>query len=1092
MTDILAPLTPDEYSLHIPEDPIAWVAWALLFFLLVIIILRLRTKNQKINRQSLLLLALLSISVLVLTPFLGLPVNVNRFADGGASPVRHVMIFAALPWMLAGGLIGLVPAAVLAGMSGLLLAYLDTHTIFTPLVFMFISVIFSWSIRQRYRTIPFRLLRFPPFAALAGLFLTLPVIFLSQVMIAPGAIPGRIVTAVNQLPILILAYGGMLLFGGIICAFVRVFATQRWGPPGPLIAAPGETSLQFRLAATIIPLLLVLLVVLGVSSWQTASRAARQVLLGQLTQASSAVAEGLPVFLDTGENLIREIGSQSVLTTGSPAAIETFLAQKRESFAYFDQLVLLDSQGEQIAGTPSIAGAEIVPAPSEIAAVDHVIRDGSPQVLTAPPTHIDQGVRISFLSGVRSSSGEIDRVIWGWTSLDSNPMSQPLMNALTDLAQEGGRGLVIDRDGMIIYHTDAQEMMGFYSGDIYQTPTYFEGASQDGQTLAYYYHPVGDRGWAVVTSLPGSVLQSMAWQSAFPLMLIGLSTVILVILIILVGLSPLVKDIDQLSEATGKLSRGDFNIELLNHRSIGEMEKLRKSFQDMAFSLGTRSQKQADLLSVSEKITGHLKLEDSLRFIMAGALTQGVSSVRIVLMDPAEKIVPEVSSQHFGLGKHTELFAPLDGEILARTQSKGLLVLRDFQIGKTLNLQKGMPYPASMIAVPLTWKDKSLGVLWVAYQERRFPNAEEVDFFKKLSEKAVVAVVNARAFDDSLTTKMQLESVLDSLPDAVLISNSTGRVIYQNQMAQRMFEVGQTGNLGEKLSAVFGDEDLAELIDPDNLEKMEKEVQLPDGKIFIVTLSPIQIDNSEMGQAVVFRDISHHKEQESLKTEFVTTVSHELRSPLTLILGYAKILRLTGNLNEQQDTYISNIIDGVEEMKSLVKNLLDIGRLEAGDSLEISQVKAGDVAQKAVESLQAQAKQKNIDLSLSLPGEPVLIEADITFLTQALKNLLENAVKFTKMGGDVSLRVRSDGENVNFSVRDDGIGIAPLDQRQLFKKFKRVNTQVGQEQKGSGLGLAIVKSIAERHGGKVWLESQLGKGSTFYLQIPRQSNQSRR
>jgi len=1090
MIEILAPLTPDEYSLQIPDDPIAWIIWVLLFSIIVFIVLRLRNPNQKINRRSLLLLAGLSVSVLILTPFFGVPVNVENEIVNGAHSARHVMFFAALPWMLAGGLIGLMPAVGLAGMSGLLLAYVDTHSIFTPLVFMFFAVIFSWSIRQRYRTLPFRLLRFPLIAAIASLFLTMPLVFISQVLVGSGPISGRIVMAVSQMPTLIVAFGGMLLIGGVICVFIRIAAPQSWGSSSPLIPAPGETSLQFRMAATLIPILMVLLVILGVSTWQTAFQAARQVLVGQLTRTSSAVAEGLPVFLKTGENLIREISSQSDLAAESPGVVATFLAQKRDSYSYFDHLVLLDSQGGTIAGTQPVAGGESVPAPSEFDAVSQVVNHGSTRVITAPPTSVGQGARISFFSPVRAPSGEIVRVLWGWTRLDSNPLAQPFMNALIDLVQDGGQGLVIDGDGLVIYHTDPQQVMRDYSGAIYQTPSYFEGPSQDDQILAQYYHPVAEWDWAVVTSLPGSALQSMAWQTAYPLMLIGLSVLTLVILVIVIGLSPLVKDIDQLSTATAKLSRGDFNIDLLAHRSMGEMEKLRKGFQDMAFSLGTRSEKQAGLLSVSEQITGNLNLEDSLGVIMTTALSQGVSSVRIVLLEPAEKIVPEVSSQYFGLGKHTRLFAPLDDEILARTQSQGLMVLRDFEIGKTLHLQKGMPYPASMIAVPLTWKDKSLGVLWVAYQERRFPATEEVDFFKKLSEKAVLAVVNARAFDDSITTKMQLESVLDSLPDAVLISNSSGTLIYQNQTAQKMFVSDRTVNIGERLSVVLGDEGLAELIDPKDREKKEKEVQFPDGKIFTVTLNPVQIDSSEMGQAVIFRDISHHKEQESRKTEFVTTVSHELRSPLTLILGYAKILRLTGNLNEQQDTYISNIIDGVEEMKSLVKNLLDIGRLEDGDTLEISRVKAGDVAQKAVESLQAQAKQKNIDLSLSLPGEPVLIDADVTFLAQALKNLLENAIKFTKMGGDVSLRVRGDGDFVNFSVRDNGIGIAPLDQRHLFKKFKRVNTQVGQEQKGSGLGLAIVKSIAERHGGKVWLESQLGKGSTFYLQIPRQSTPS--
>ncbi|MFN2303299.1 MAG: sensor histidine kinase, partial [Anaerolineales bacterium] len=195
----------------------------------------------------------------------------------------------------------------------------------------------------------------------------------------------------------------------------------------------------------------------------------------------------------------------------------------------------------------------------------------------------------------------------------------------------------------------------------------------------------------------------------------------------------------------------------------------------------------------------------------------------------------------------------------------------------------------------------------------------------------------------------------------------------------------------------------------------------------------------------------------------------------------------TGNLNEQQDIYIRNIIDGIEEMQGLVQNLLDIGRLESDDSLEITRFSAQKLIQKIMQGMDAHAKQKNIQMQLNLPAEPILLEADATFLTQALKNLIENAIKFTNMGGDVIIGVRDNEENVTFSVKDNGIGIAPLDQRHIFEKFQLGSEKTVGKGQGSRLGLAIVKTIADHHRGKVWFESQLGKGSTFYFQIPRKS-----
>ena len=120
-----------------------------------------------------------------------------------------------------------------------------------------------------------------------------------------------------------------------------------------------------------------------------------------------------------------------------------------------------------------------------------------------------------------------------------------------------------------------------------------------------------------------------------------------------------------------------------------------------------------------------------------------------------------------------------------------------------------------------------------------------------------------------------------------------------------------------------------------------------------------------------------------------------------------------------------------------------------------------------------------------MPEEPLLLQADTTFLVQALKNLVDNAIKYSPNKGRVNIKVQKQVDSVLMSVEDFGPGIAPLDQRKIFKRFYHSESQVGMDERsGSGLGLAIVKSIAERHGGKVWFESKLGKGSTFYLQIP--------
>ena len=260
---------------------------------------------------------------------------------------------------------------------------------------------------------------------------------------------------------------------------------------------------------------------------------------------------------------------------------------------------------------------------------------------------------------------------------------------------------------------------------------------------------------------------------------------------------------------------------------------------------------------------------------------------------------------------------------------------------------------------------------------------------------------------------------------------------------------------------------------------------MADGRVYLATASSVMADGQRVGRVCVLRDVTHFKELDALKSEFVSTVSHDLRSPLTLMRGYATMLEMVGNLNDQQVGYVRKIVTGVETMSKLVNNLLDLGRIEAGVDLQLEMVPVQDVVDRVVGALQLQATQKRIQLTTEMPPQTTpLVEADQSLLQQALHNLLDNAIKYTDTGGKVGLHVNARQERLVFEVSDTGIGIAPVDLPRLFEKFFRAGQKEAVKRHGTGLGLAIVKSIAERHGGQVWVESQLGKGSTFYFSIP--------
>jgi len=268
-------------------------------------------------------------------------------------------------------------------------------------------------------------------------------------------------------------------------------------------------------------------------------------------------------------------------------------------------------------------------------------------------------------------------------------------------------------------------------------------------------------------------------------------------------------------------------------------------------------------------------------------------------------------------------------------------------------------------------------------------------------------------------------------------------------------------------------------------EKQSVEVNLPDGRTYLATASSVLADGHPVGRVCIMRDVTHFKQLDTLKSEFVSTVSHDLRSPLTLMRGYVTMLDMVGPLNDQQQGYVRKIITGVENMARLVNNLLDLGRIELGVDLQVEPVLVLDVLERVVGTLQTQANQKEVDLSLELPKDlPPHIEADPALFHQAVYNLVENAIKYTPQGGQVFLRVRAAPTDLLIEVQDTGIGISADDMTRLFERFYRGKSRAARAQHGTGLGLAIVRSIAERHGGRVWADSIEGKGSTFHLQVP--------
>lgn len=385
----------------------------------------------------------------------------------------------------------------------------------------------------------------------------------------------------------------------------------------------------------------------------------------------------------------------------------------------------------------------------------------------------------------------------------------------------------------------------------------------------------------------------------------------------------------------------------------------------------------------------------------------------------------------------------------------------------------------SLIYVPLRVRGKIIGVLGV---DNRKPGQvlgqNDVSVMTAMADYAAIAIDNARLFQKSEEERTKLETILSQTENGVIVVDQDNRVVLINRSAESIF--GVSGEY-EGLSSVevFDNDRLLELLRSGDGVPRKEELELEDGRVFNVIRSPLR----NIGQAVVLHDITHFKELDRIKSEFVTTVSHDLRSPLTAILGYVELIERAGSLNKTQSEFVERVRISVEQIAALVTDLLDLGRIESGLDTTKEGTNVGSLANYALDGLRSAARARKIELQSQIAADLPDIYGDPVRLRQMIANLLENAIKYTPEGGRVRLEAQAEDDQVIMRISDTGPGIPASDQPYLFDKFFRASN-VPDDSTGTGLGLSIVKSIVEQHQGRIWLDSEVGQGTTFIVVIP--------
>ena len=394
----------------------------------------------------------------------------------------------------------------------------------------------------------------------------------------------------------------------------------------------------------------------------------------------------------------------------------------------------------------------------------------------------------------------------------------------------------------------------------------------------------------------------------------------------------------------------------------------------------------------------------------------------------------------------------------------------------------------SLIYVPLLLKARVVGVLGVDNRNNRLPfQKHDIDLLGTLAEYAVIALLNATLFNDTQAERNKLDTILRRVQDGVVVVDRARQILIINQAAETSLGVMASEVLGKLAADVLPQPEVVSLLEAHTGSLSNRtEFTTVDNRVYSAQLSPIP----EVGAAITLHDITYLRKLDRMKNDFVGTVSHDLRSPLTAILGYAELVERAGPVNELQAEFIRRVESSVVNISHLVDDLVNLGRIQTGFDSRNENIQLPEVLKNSVDTYMKVLVNRDNPLEINLAPDLPTYYGNPVQLRRLFENILDNCIKYSTSGGKIQINGLVEQNQVILQFIDEGSGIPVKDLPYVFDKFFRGSNNTP-EQAGTGLGLAIVKSVAEAHGGRVWIESVVDEGTTLTVVLPIQESQTR-
>ena len=508
------------------------------------------------------------------------------------------------------------------------------------------------------------------------------------------------------------------------------------------------------------------------------------------------------------------------------------------------------------------------------------------------------------------------------------------------------------------------------------------------------------------------------------------------------------------------------------------------------------------LLRISRAMTSQLDLRAVLRLILESATELiGGQAGLIALVQPDGSYQVHAS---YGLpARMIPMVTPLFADIPDSGEQLDPLywTIPDLQRRLKLVAQAIGIALRQVVALPMVVQDGVVGIIYVFRREGAAFTLTDRRVLSAFAGQAAIAVHNARLYQEVIREKQRLDAIIENSGDGVMILTADQRITVFNRALTIMTGVPAEEAIGKycwqvlRLRDHYTNQEQLELSCPLNRCQegerfyLEGDLQRDDDiRITLgITYSPLLDSEKQLVSIIAnVRDVTRFREAEEMKSTFISVISHELKTPVALIKGYAGTLRREDAHWDEETVRESMAVieEESDRLTHLIDNLLDASRLQGGQlRLDKADVRVDKIAARIVNTFRTQRGEHTFQLDF--PDDFPPIQADEERLHQVLSNLISNAIKYSPRGGEIALSGRFVDDQVFIAVTDQGIGIPAGEQSRIFDRFYRVESPLKRRTQGAGLGLYLVKSVVEAHGGRIWVESNEGQGSTFVFTLPR-------